>query len=59
MLNAVTAPLWFEPVPHDDPDRAGEFRGLNVAPTLEERLSRLPVGPPPDADDGTIRTASG
>jgi heat shock protein HtpX len=41
LLDELTAPLWFEPVPHDDPDRAREFRSVAVAPTLVQRLERL------------------
>jgi heat shock protein HtpX len=41
LLDELTAPLWFEPVPHDDPDRAREFRSVAVAPTLAHRLERL------------------
>jgi heat shock protein HtpX len=44
-LDARTAPLWFEPLPHDDPRRAGEMRRLRLSPTLTERLDRLPGGP--------------
>ena len=41
LLDQLTAPLWFEPVPHDDPDRAREWRSVAVAPTLAHRLERL------------------
>ena len=42
MLNYGTAPLWFEPVPHRDPERAAEFRGFAGTPSLRDRRSRLP-----------------
>lgn len=40
-LDARTAPLWFEPLPHDDTPRARELGRLLLSPTLDERLDRL------------------
>ncbi|CAN5184693.1 zinc metalloprotease HtpX [soil metagenome] len=42
VLEARTAPLWFEPVPHDDGRRAREFQRIALTPTLDERISQLP-----------------
>lgn len=42
VLEPRTAPLWFEPVPHDDGRRAREFRQIALTPSLDERLQRLP-----------------
>ncbi|MGE3620863.1 MAG: M48 family metalloprotease [Acidimicrobiia bacterium] len=48
-LDADTALLWFEPVPHAR-RQAPELRALALAPSLDERLALLPdVGP--DATD--------
>lgn len=41
-LERRTAPLWFEPLPHDD-IRAPEVQHLRLGPTLDERIGRLPV----------------
>ena len=51
LLDDLTAPLWFEPVPHQDPDRAREFRSVAVAPTLAQRLERLSLTAPPGPRD--------
>jgi heat shock protein HtpX len=42
LLGPATAPLWFEPVPHHDPERAREFRRFAESPTLADRRARLP-----------------
>ncbi len=42
LLGPATAPLWFEPVPHHDPERAREFQRFQSTPTLAERRARLP-----------------
>ena len=46
-LSPSTAPLWFEPIPHDDEQRAREFRRIALTPSLDERLAQLP-DPIPD-----------
>jgi heat shock protein HtpX len=48
VLSPGTAPLWFEPIPRHDPERAAEFRRFGQTPTLAERRARLPhVSPAP------------
>jgi heat shock protein HtpX len=40
-LSTQTAPLWFEPVPHDDRRRAWLYQRLSFTPSLDERITRL------------------
>jgi heat shock protein HtpX len=41
-LDQATAPLWFEPVPHRDPERTREFQRFAMTASLAERRARLP-----------------
>ena len=43
MVSGWTTPLWFEPAPWGDEERAREFRRLPLRPSLEERMARLPT----------------
>lgn len=45
VLDPRTAPLWFEPVPHGDEQRARELRRVALTPSLDERLRRVPELP--------------